>query len=269
MSPSSLCCPRCGQVLAVSAPIGQAETICCPHCQTEFLARTATADSDQPGEIYEATLASETPPSCVAVRAIVLVAGVAVIALTAGGYWAYKCWTADVAPAVNPAQTDKSPPQAPADGPSNTPDQQQPIFATNPPPPDPAEKVKGGVGLPGPPPIPPPPPVQLDPATAQEVIAEACQRLPGTWRTTAPYPITLTYHADGQVELTLQPSNAPPRQLRGRWQVREALNRFTAGVEWQIAGRTATLAVVLEPDGTIQHPIWGQTRVIPLFEKAK
>ncbi|MDW8244214.1 MAG: hypothetical protein RMJ88_13460 [Thermogemmata sp.] len=134
-------------------------------------------------------------------------------------------------------------------------------------------KEDGGAGkkdvLPPIPAIPPPPKLpSLDPEVAQTVMAEKRAQLIGTWHTDLPYPITLTYQPDGQVILILKPPQGASRQIEARWKVTEAVTRQVLAIEWEgPSQRRQRFDVVFELGGDIQHPIWGQPRLIPRFSK--
>jgi type IV secretory pathway VirB10-like protein len=165
-----------------------------------------------------------------------------------------------------------------AQTPDNTPNTtSQPVFGppeeasqrSNQPPDTP--KTNKTPGFPAPPPMPPPPKLPpLAKEVAETIIAEKREILPGTWYTDLPYPITIFYAADGSVILTVSPPERPAQQFQGRWRIVEAINQRTLVIEWEgPTQRRQRMEVVFELDGDIQHPIWGQPRLIPKFSKKK
>lgn len=259
-------CPVCRSLVTMVSNAGPDNPLRCPHCGQALPAVAPLADQ----EVYAAEIVEPVPP-CETVPPAPdshipwwgYVAGTLVLAGMVGGltylYYQKPVPQQDVAASTDSNLTE--PVFGPTDEGSN-----------------PSNKSQGrpgpekGGGIPPPPPMPPPPKLPpLEEEVARAIIAEKRELLPGTWRTDLPFPITIVYEADGRVSLIIvSPMGQSAQRWEGRWRVLEAINQRTLVIEWEgPAQRRQRMEVIFELDGDIQHPLWGQPRLIPKLSKKK
>jgi hypothetical protein len=258
-SQSSLRCPHCRAETIVAEPPAAQPLMVCPQCGQPLSA----LPSDEHQEVYPAQLADK--PTCAPINYRLIpwwgytLAAMLLLVLVGGLIYYYQQWHAGVASKHASADVQ-------ADSTSRDHANQAAKSDTSE-----NEQTKHSNGLPLPPSLPVPPSLpKLDAEVARSVVAEKQQQLIGTWYTDLPYPITIVYSDDGQVRLTAAVSPKRQLQVSARWRLVKAINHQVVTVEWEADQRPRQrFDVVFEQDGDIQHPIWGQPRLIPRFNRLK
>lgn len=250
---TSLRCPHCHAEQVVFPPTAPSEFIRCPSCGGEI----PLSNEAESGKVYEAQVAEEAPSATTTAMPWYLLAVLLLLGVAGSLLYLYS---------VRPRAQDSQ------DNGPNAPVVQSEDAATV------KGTAEGGKDKPGknqglaPPPAMPPPPKlpALDADLARSVIAEKQAHLIGVWHTDLPYPITIVYGEDGQVTLSVHQPGRPPQEVKGVWRIVEAVTRQIVTIEWEGPARQRQrFNVVFELDGDIQHPIWGQPRLIPKLSKLK
>lgn len=257
-------CPACQSLVTLESAAWPDDSLRCPQCGQALPALAPLADQEvYAAEIDEPTAPCETapPPANSHIPWWGYAVGTLVLIGVVGGltYLYYQRAVSQRDVAVTPDNNSTEPIFGPADDGSNPSNKSQDRSGA---------KRTGGISPP--PPMPPPPKLPpLPEELARAIIAEKREVLPGTWHTDLPYPITIVYEADGRVSLTMATPMGPPEQrFEGRWRILEAINQRTLAIEWEgQAQRRQRMEVIFELDGDIQHPIWGNPRLIPKLSK--